>query len=145
LLECRDSSRGQLTDALSRERRVKEIIAEKAKKKKEAKEAAEAAIAKARQVPPPLPPPPPLPQPAQQLDYEKSEGFRDAVSSTGRVGNAGWIPKQRRDAAEMPPDLSFAAQHATAVHRPLETSGLARLLSGVDMGRYARGLEDLGN
>ncbi len=44
----------------------------------------------------------------------------------------------------MPPDLSYAVQRATAVHGPLETSGLARLLSGVDMGRYAKGLDDLG-
>ena len=136
----------QLADSRFRARRVKEIIAEKAQKKQQAEEAAEAALAKAR-----APPPPTQLQSPQQPDYmtlrgteEKLLKHENAISSTSRSTSKHGRTYKHLGSDTMPPDLSYAAQRATAVHGPLDTSGLARLLSGIDMGYYAKGLQDLG-
>lgn len=105
-------------------------------------------MAKARQPPAsaPIQPSQPPRHESESPSSTKAEMNRDAdaISSTSRDKGDRRLFSNYRVSSEMPPDLSSAAQRAAAVHGPLDTSGLARLLSGVDMGGYAEALSELG-
>ena len=105
-----------------RARRVKEIIAEKTQKKAAAAEAARIAQEEARKPPPP---PPPHPPPPPQAQAQPPPPARDRQRGGSSLGDLGAAPGALKYPDQLPPDLRYASDRATAVNGALGVSGLS--------------------